>query len=125
MTAASIVTSVLAAYAATVSTLSLILAVKVFKAGNPKVTLSWEYIQSENNLTLMVLNTGRADVTISTVELRVMRERIISRSRNGKYFKLYMETISQIPGRIWAADDVAIPYRLISNSAISISVNID
>lgn len=114
----STVTSALAIYAAVISTLSLILAVIAYKAGNPKVILGWEYIQSGRNLWLIVDNTGRADVTISSVDFYPMNRKVMSgRSRDEKHFSLRVKSTGQVSYKQWRPGD-----RLPSNSAVSVPV---
>jgi hypothetical protein len=119
-----IVASGIAGYAAVVSTLSLVLAIKVYRSGEPKVDVDWEYFETDRELTVSVLNTGRAGVTISTVELYVIHEQITKRSPNGRYVSLQMETIAEIPPRLWRPDEknASFPARLSSQSLIVLHV---
>lgn len=119
---ASLVTSALATYGAVVSTLSFILAVKVFKAGNPRVELHWEYFVPDHNLSLIVLNVGRADVTISTIELYIVRHVVTRRSPISDAVAIRRETIDHISGGLWRDNDIAISFRLASYSEVSIPV---
>lgn len=120
----SIVTPIIAIYGAVVSTLSAILALKVFLAGKPDVDLGWEYHGPSRNLALMVFNTERADVTISTIELYIVRHVVIRRSPISNAFAIRRETIDQIPSELWR-NDVPISFRVASYSQVDISVSSD
>jgi hypothetical protein len=121
LTSAQIVTATVAAYAAIVSTFSLILAVKVHRAANPKVDVHWRYSESDRKLVVSIHNTGRADVTITTVDLYIAREVITRRSR------ISIDPISQIPNKLWQRERKALtfPVRLDSYSMFSIRANND
>ena len=93
MNAAQLTVSIIAAYAGVVSTLSLILALKVYRSGNPNVDVDWQYDELDKELTVSILNTGRADVTITAIELFVVHEKIIRQSRSGRTFDLRMEPL--------------------------------
>jgi len=54
----SVAESIVAVYAAVVSTLSLIIAVRVYKAGNPDVDVDWEYQEEARKLLLTYLILG-------------------------------------------------------------------
>jgi hypothetical protein len=118
---------VIGGYAAIVSTLSVILAVKVYRAANPKVDLDWLYEEADRNLSVTVLNTGRADVTIATIDLYVVRHKITRRSPSGKYFNLRINTIDHIATKLWIRKPKAVsfPARLASNSMFSVQVKND
>jgi hypothetical protein len=119
-----IVGSAIATYAAVVSTLSLAIAVKVYRAGNPNVEVHWEYQEPSRKLSLSILNTGRGDVTISAVDIFVVHETIFNRSRSGRYFNLRMDTVDHVPNELWLPKEqhAAIPFRLASNSLFSMDV---
>jgi hypothetical protein len=123
----SIVVAAIAAYAAIVSTLSLVLAMKVYRAGNPNVEMDWLYRESDRKLLLSILNTGRADVTISTVELFIVHETITSRSRSGRFFNVRTDTLGHVPSDLWRveSEEIALPIRLASNSLVSMQVKTD
>jgi hypothetical protein len=121
-----LITAIVAAYAAIVSTLSLILAVKVYRAANPKVEVDWEYSPSDRNLTLTVLNTGRGDVTIATIDLYIERRVITSRSPDGRSFNARTDTISHVPTKLWLRKPKAVTFaRLASHSMLSVQVKND
>jgi hypothetical protein len=119
-----IVGSAFAAYAAIVSTLSLILSVRVYRAGGPDVDIDWEYHQKNRRLSLSILNTGRADVTITGVDLRIIHEQIFNRSPSGKYFNSRMDIIEEVPTELWWPDlgPETFPVRLTSNSLLTTQV---
>lgn len=100
----------------------MILAVKAFKAGNPRVILDWVYIPSDRNLSLIVLNTGRADVTISTIELYIFRHVVTRRSPISDGVAIRRERINHISSELWRDSDVAIPLKLASYSEVLIPV---
>jgi hypothetical protein len=120
----SVITIVIAGYAAIVSTLSLALALKVYQAGNPKIEVDWEYRETNRQLAIRVLNVSRADVTITSTELYIVHEVTTHRSHSGKYFQVHMDTIDEVPSELWqvGAQAPTFPARLPSNSAISFKV---
>jgi hypothetical protein len=124
LTIGLIIGSVIAAYAAVVSTLSLFLSVKAYRAGNPNVDVDWTYYETNRQLSLSVTNTGRADVTISAVDLYIVHERILRQSRSGKYFAISKETIKDIPIDLWWPDlgPETFPIRVASNSLFTVRV---
>ena len=107
------------------STLSFILALKVFKAGNPDVELGWEYNEPDRNLVLMVVNSGRADVTISAIELFIVRWTITRRSPISNAFAIRRETIAHIPSKLWRDNDTPTSLRVASHSVTPVSVKIE
>lgn len=123
MSTSTMVASVIAAYAAVVSTLSLVLAIRSFRAGSPIVDLDWEYDESLSDFRLHVLNTGRADVTISSLSLVVIHEVIIRQS--GKYFDARFDIIDDIPANVWypRSKESALPFRLASNSLLELRID--
>lgn len=119
-----IAASAIAIYAAIISTLSLILAIRVYRVGGPKVSLDWEYWERDRNLVVSILNTGRADVTIASMDLYIVREEVTHRSPSGAYFNSHYETIGCIPQKLWYMKNRAVtfPARLASNSILSMRV---
>jgi hypothetical protein len=113
-----------ATYAAIISTLSLVLAIRVHHAGSPKVSVHWAYTQTDRKLTVTILNTGRADVTISAIELYVERDVIIRGSREAGQWDSRIETLSHIPNKLWLSksNGLTLPSRLAANSMFSIQV---
>ena len=122
-----IIESAIAAYATVISTASFVLAIKVYRAGNPKVEVDWVYNEPDRNLTLSILNLGRGDVTISVIDLYIAHEEITSRSRNGKYFNIKFETIDCISRKDWCikSKGIGLPARLVSHSMLSVQVKND
>jgi hypothetical protein len=119
---ASFVTPAVATYAAVISTLSFVLAVKVYKAGDPEVELGWKYNELIRNLSLIVSNTGRGNVTISTIDLYIVRHEITRRSPISDAVAIHRETISHVSSELWRGRDLDIPVRLESHAEVSISV---
>lgn len=120
----SIIATVIAVYAGIISTLSLILAARVYRTGGPIVTMSWEYFAGKQELTLIVTNRGRADVTVSDLELSIIRDKIIRRI--GNRWASETTVIEDIPQERWRADsEVTFPLRLASSSELSMKVNSD
>jgi hypothetical protein len=124
LTIGLIVGSIIAAYAAIVSTLSLILSVRNYRASDPNVSLDWEYDEIGRRLSLSIWNTGRADVTIASANLYIVHERIVRRSPTGKYFAIQSETLDNIPTELWWLDlePETFPIRLASNSLLTTQV---
>lgn len=122
-----IVGSIVAAYAAIVSTLSLILSVRVYRAGDPDVSITWEYDEVDRKLLLSVMNTGRADITIASVDLQIVHRQILNRSPTGKYYQMHTETIGVIPVELWWPDlePKTFPMRLASKSLVMTQVKND
>lgn len=129
MDATVIVAAAISTYAAIISTLSLFLAIKVYRAGNPKVELDWLYIEDERMLTLSVMNIGRSAVTITSIDLYIVREEIASRSPGGRYFNAKWEPVGAVPVEAWrqksSMESQDFPLRLDSNSMISLRVDGD
>jgi hypothetical protein len=127
LTSAQIVTAAVAAYAAIVSTLSLILAMKVYRASSPHVEVDWVYTEPHRKLVVGIHNTGRADVTIATVDLHIERHVITSRSRIGNAFAMRTDHIRDVPTRLWVRKSKALtfPVRLAAHSTVSIQVKND
>lgn len=122
----ALITAVVAAYAAIVSTLSLILAVNVYRAANPKVEVDWVYSRADRNLTLTLLNTGRSDVTIATVDLYIERHVITSRNPDSRSFHARTDTISHVPTELWLRKPKAVTHaRLAAHSMLSVQVKGD
>jgi hypothetical protein len=88
MTSASIIEAAIAGYAGIVSTLSLILALRAYRAGGPIVDVTWAYFDDKQELMLIVTNKGRADVTVFDIDLSIVRHRITRQL--GKAFDLEM-----------------------------------
>jgi len=123
----ALITTVVAAYAAIVSTLSLILAIKVYRAANPQVEVDWTYSAPDRKLVVSVHNTGRADVTINTVDLYVERHVITRRSRVSDAYAERVDMISHIPAKLWLRKPktTTFPTRLASHSMFSFGVKND
>lgn len=131
MTSKSIET-VLAIYAACISTLSIFLglkahslAEKAYRAAGPIVFLDWVYDERTRQLTVSVVNSGRSEITIYDLRLVMMHEVITRRSPSGKYFDSRMEPIEEIPKLRWWQDykPKQLPVRLAANSKFSVCVN--
>ena len=120
----SIIAAVVAAYAGVISTLSLRLAARALRAGGPIVDMDCEYFTPKQELTLTVTNTGRADVTVSDLDLAIIRSRIVSRLGNA--WRSEWTVIEHISPERWRADlEVSFPIRLISHSSFSVKVSSD
>lgn len=117
----------MAAYAAIVSTLSLILALKVHRASSPNVEVDWIYTEPDRKLVVGIHNTGRADVTITAVDLYIERHVITSRSRISNGFGMRIEHICDVPVKLWLrkSKTLTFPARLASHSTVSIQVKND
>jgi hypothetical protein len=124
LTPASIIEATIAGYAGVVSTLSLIVARRAYRAGGPVVDIDWEYFADKQELILMIINKGRADVTVSDLELTIERHRIFNRLGNS--FNMEITTLADIQRKQWCAGQkVIFPLRLASNSMRSIKVKRD
>lgn len=124
MTSASTIEAIIAGYAGIVSTLSLVLARRAYHTSGPIVDITWEYFEEKQELTLIITNRGRADVTVSDLELSIVRHRITSRS--GKYYNLEMTNLVDVPRKRWCTSQkVRFPCRLVSDSMFSVNVRID
>jgi hypothetical protein len=123
MTLAQIITAAVAAYAAVVSTLSLALALKTHRAANPKVALDWIYAADDRKLVVNVYNTGRADITITNLDLYLDRHVITSRSWISSGYGIRVYEIEQIPAERWLSNpETVIMARLASHSTLSVQV---
>jgi hypothetical protein len=101
VTLASIIAAIIATYAAIVSTRSLALAKKAYRAADPYVELDWKYTQDDRNLSLSIMNPGQADVTITAIDLYVVHEVITNQSLNGKRFGVLIDPIDEISHGLW------------------------
>lgn len=119
----ALVIPIVAIYGAVVSTLSFFLALKVFRAGRPDVELDYEVGELHRSFSLDVRNTGRADVTISSIELYIERHVITHRSPISSSFAMRIDPIERIPTKIWRdSDDADTSFRLASHSEVIIPV---
>jgi hypothetical protein len=124
LTSVSIIEAVIAGYAGIVSTLSLVLARRANRTSGPIVAITWEYYDEKQELTLVVTNTGRAAVTVSDVELSIVRHRITRRT--GNYYDLEMTSLADIPRKRWCPNQkISFPFRLASDSMFSMKVKSD
>lgn len=131
MTPKSIET-VLAIYAAGVSTISILLglkahslAVKAYRAAGPIVEVDWVYDDRTRQLVVSVVNSGRSDITIYDLSLYIVREIITRSSPSGEYFDSRMEIISEIPQIRWweGYEPNQRSVRLAANSKFQVRVN--
>jgi len=110
-----IITVIISGYAAIISTLSFVLASRAYRAGGPITEIHWEYSEKGQELTLDVVNKGRADVTISGLELFVLRD------NEGE---IMPTKIGEIPRDRWCAShEIEFPIRMSANSMISVKTN--
>lgn len=125
MSSATITGSALAAYAAIVSTSSLLLAVKAYRASGPIVDVSWEYLETGQQLSVSVLNTGRSDVTVTSLELFITHETVTKTPAPvGKNYHAKSTIIAQLRATQWRAnyETLSFPVRLASNDTLSVPV---
>jgi hypothetical protein len=107
--------------------LSLILALRVHRAANPNVEIHWDYSGQGRKLVVIILNTGRAEVTIASVDLYIERHVITSRSWIDNAFAMRIDKISHIPAKLWIRNrkTLTLPTRLASHSALTVQVRND
>jgi hypothetical protein len=110
----------IASYAVVVSTLSLVLAIRAHRAGEPNFNLGWEYNMDGQQLSVMMTNRGRSDISIYDLELSIVRHEITRQI--GKVFDFREILIREVPLNEWRANsaEVSFPFRLTSFSIASV-----
>jgi hypothetical protein len=98
--------TILAIYAAVVSTCSIYLGIRAHKlaeqahlAAGPLVSVRWDYDESAPDLIVSVVNSGRSDVTIYDLTMGVVQETVTRMSPTGRSFDIRMTNVELIETR--------------------------